>query len=197
MEQRKLKNVKVFFMNADNLGFQAGSFDIALCGFMGWSDCFDFVNNKFTRPDTKIHEIWRVVRSGGKFVCSSWEEQEDLSWMEEAIIRHYPAILEDRHFLEQRPIGVAYEKPQGYEIIFRSAGFRDVGVSRHSMTFISTDEEEWWRQMQHLGWGSYLQRIKAEERQRVKEAIFMDLQPYKRPDGIRFKKSTFFVSGVK
>ena len=184
-------------MNAKNLGFQTGLFDIALCGFMGWDDCFDFVNVKFTRPDTKAYEIWRVLRSGGKFVCCSWDEQEDVTWMEEAILRYYPAILKDREYLEQHPIGMSYEKAQGYEIIFRSAGFRDVEVSKQSMTFISTDEEEWWQQMQHLGWKSFIDRIGTDELRRIKEAIFNDLQPYKRIDGIHFKKAAFFVDSVK
>ena len=129
-------------MNAKSLGFQSNSFDMALCGFMGWDDCFDFVNFKFTRPDTKAPEIWRVLRRGGKFVCCSWDEQEDLTWMEEKILQYYPAILKDSEYLERRPIGMAYEKAQGYESIFRSAGFKDIEISTHSMTFISSDEEE-------------------------------------------------------
>jgi hypothetical protein len=56
------------------------------------------------------------------------------------------------------------------------------------MIFISTDEEEWWRQMQHVGWSSLLNKIGADDLQRIKEAIFKDLQPYKRTVGIHFKK---------
>ena len=184
-------------MNAKHLGFQAGSFDIAVCGFMGWDDCFNFVKFKFTRPDTKAPEIWRVLRREGKFVCCSWDEQEDLTWMEEKILQYYPAILKDNEYLEKRPIGMAYEKAQGYEIIFKSAGFKDIEISTHSMTFISSDEEEWWRQMQHLGWGSLTNKIRSAELQRIKEMIFKDLQPYRRAGGIHFKKVAFFVCGVK
>ncbi len=187
-------------MNAKNLGFQTGSFDIALSGFMGWYDCFDFVHLKFTQPDTKAKEIWRVLRDGGRFVNCSWDEQEDLAWMEDAILRHYPAILQDREYLERRPIGMAYEKAEGYEIILRSAGFRRIEMSKETMTFVSTDEDEWWRQMEHLGWDSLVKKIgrgETEELQRVKEAIFADLQPYKQADGIHFRKVVFFVSSVK
>jgi SAM-dependent methyltransferase len=181
-------------MNAKNLGFPTGSFDLALCGFMGWDDCFDFVNFKFTQPEMKAKEIWRVLRDGGKFVCCSWEVQEDLAWMEDAILRRYPAILEDREYLERRPIGMAYEKADGCEIIFRCAGFRDIEVFKESMTFVSTDEEEWWRQMQNIGWDSLIRKIgcgETGELRRVKEAIFRDLQPYKRSDGIHFEKVVF------
>jgi len=187
-------------MNAKNLGFQAGSFDVAICGFMGWYDCFDFTHGEFTQPDTKAKEFWRVLRDGGRFVCCSWDRQEDVSWMEDAIIRHYPAILEDREYLERRPIGMAYEKAEGYEIIFQSVGFREIEIFREAMTFISTDEEEWWRQMQHLGWDSLIEKIEndgTDQLQRVKEAIFKALQRYKQADGIHFDKVVFFVCGVK
>lgn len=184
-------------MNARNLGFPAGTFDVALCGFMGWYDCFDFTHLEFTQPDTKAKEIRRVLREGGRFVCCSWEEQEDLAWMEAAILRHYPAILQDDEYLERRPIGMAYEKAPGYEIILESAGFRGIDISKETMTFVSTDEDEWWRQMLHLGWESLVDKIEADELHRVQEAIFRDLQPHRQADGIHFNKVVFFVSAVK
>ena len=190
----------MLFTNAKHLGFRTGSFDIALSGFMGWYDCFDFVRGEFTQPDTKAPEIRRVLREGGRFICCSWEEQEDLAWMEEAILRHYPQILEDAEYLERRPIGMAYEKAPWYEVILRSAGFRDIEVFREVMTFVSADEEEWWQQMQEVGWASLLAKIEnqgPDRLPRVKEAIFKDLQRYKQADGIHFDKVVFFVHGVK
>jgi len=187
-------------MNAKNLAFKAGSFDVAICGFMGWYDCFDFANNLFTQPDTKSKEIWRVLKDGGRFISCSWEKQEDVSWMEEEIIRHYPAILEDREYLERRPIGMAYEKAEGYEIILRSAGFRKIKTIKEESTFISTDEGEWWQQMQQLGWASLLDKIERnghDQLQSIKDKIFNDLQQYKMADGIHFNKKVFFVHGMK
>jgi ubiquinone/menaquinone biosynthesis C-methylase UbiE len=184
-------------MNAKHLGFQTGSFDIAICGFMGWYDCFDFALGEFTHPDTKAKEIWRVLRKGGKFVCCSWQEQEDLRWMEEAMLRHYPAILEDSEYLRRRPIGTAYENAAGYEIILYRACFREIEVLKDRMTFVSTDEEEWWKQMQSLGWDSLIQKIESDQLQKVKEAIFEDLQRFKHADGFHFDKDVFFVSSLK
>ena len=195
-----MENVAVLFTNARNLGFPAGSFDIALCGFMGWGDCFDFVQFKFTQPDTKAKEIWRVLREGGKFVCCSWEAQEDFAFMERAMLRYYPAILQDDQYLTQRPIGMSYEKAEGYEIILRAAGFENIDVSRETAEFVSTDEEEWWRQMQYIGWDVFFEKIRVEDEhkpQRIKEAILKDLQSHKRQDGIHFTKTVFFICGVK
>lgn len=167
---------------------------------MGWDDCFDFARGEFTQPDTKAKEVWRVLRDGGRFVCCSWEEQEDLRWMEEAVIRHYPAILEDREYLEQRPIGMSYEKAEGYETILRAAGFTNLEVAKEVMTCVSTDEEEWWRQMEQVGWDSLIRKIEsggADQLQRLKEAIFGDLASYRHADGFHFDKVVFFVCGTK
>jgi ubiquinone/menaquinone biosynthesis C-methylase UbiE len=183
IERKKLVNAAALFTNARNLGFPAGSFDRIICGFMGWYDCFDFTHNEFTQPEAKAREIWRVLKDEGQFTCCSWEEQEDLRWMEEAILRYYPAILEDPEYLQERPIGMAYEKAAGYEIILHSAGFRDIGVTKEAAGFVSTDEEEWWRQMRFVGWDSLIEKIDRKgdgSLQRIKEAIFAGLQQFKR-----------------
>jgi SAM-dependent methyltransferase len=167
---------------------------------MGWSDCFDFVRLEFTQADTKAQEIWRVLREGGRFVCCSWEVQEDLAWMEEAMLRHYPALLQDGEYQQQRPIGAAYEKPEGYEIILRTAGFQNFEIYRERAEFVSTDEEEWWLQMQYIGWDRFfekIQKVEVDKHQKIKEAIFKDLQAYKQSDGIHFIKTALYVSGVK
>jgi len=167
---------------------------------MGWYDCFDFDKGEFTQPDTKAKEIWRVLRDGGRFVCCTWEKQEGISWMEEAIYRHYPEILEDSEYLKRRPIGMAYEKVDGYEIIFQRAGFRNIRIIRETMTFVSTDEEEWWRMMLYLGWDSFIDKIMndgTDQLQRIKGAIFKDLQSHKHADGILFDKVVFIVYGHK
>ena len=188
------------FVNAKNLAFPAGAFDIVLTGFVGWYDCFDFTLGEFTQPDTKAGEIWRVLRDGGRFVCCSWENQADLRWMEEAILRHYPAMLEDSKYLERRPIGTAYENPDGYRIILPGVGFREIGVRRETMTFVSTDEEAWWRQMINLGWDSLIRKVEnagADRLHRLKDAVFADLQRHKQAGGIHFDKTVFFVIAVK
>jgi hypothetical protein len=167
---------------------------------MGWDDSFDFTTLKFTREDRKGTEIWRVLRQAGKFVCCSWEAQEDLAWMEQAMLKHFPALLQDAEYLRRRPIGMSYEKAEGYRIIFHTAGFRDVRITKETAEFVSTDEEEWWRQMNQVGWESIIERIEQadiDQLHRIKHAIFTDLQPYKQEDGIHFSKTVFYISGVK
>ena len=192
-----MENASVAFINAKNLAFKHVCFDIAICGFMGWDDCFDFNLNQFIEPDTKIKEIWRTLNDGGQFICCSWEMQEDVQWLEDAVIRHHPAILEDSEYLKHRPIGMAYEKADGYKLILRSGGFREIETIKEEMTFVSTDKEEWWRQMQHLGWADIFEKVKPDRLQSIKKAIFEELQPYQHADGLHFNKRVFFIRGVK
>jgi hypothetical protein len=68
------------------------------------------------------------------------------------------------------------------------------------MTFVSTDKEEWWRQMLEVGWESLIENIErrgAGQLQRVKAAILADLQRFQHADGIHFAKTVFFCRGVK
>ena len=95
---------------------------------------------------------------------------------------------------------MANETAQGYQIIFQAAGFREIEISRETAEFVSTDEEEWWRQMRRVGWESFFDKVasdSADKLQRVKDAILQDLQPTKQPDGIHFTKAAFYVHGVK
>lgn len=190
----------MLFNNATRLGFRTGTFDRVICGFMGWDDCFDFSTMEFTDPETKAREIWRVLKTGGWFVVCSWAIQQDVTWMENAILRHYPTILQDPDYLAERPIGMSYENTEGYEIILRQASFSRIEWQVEENIFISTDEAEWWRQMRRVGWDSLLDKIKAqqpERYQKLKQAIFEDLQQFKHPDGLHFMKSVFFIRGIK
>ena len=158
---------------------------------------FDFARGEFKQLDSKAKGIWRVLRDGGRFVCGSWEKQEGITWMENAIRRYYPEILDDSEYLERRPVGMAYENAEGYEIIFQKAGFRNFDVIREAMTFVSSDEDEWWEMMLYVGWDTYIEKIENDRLEKIKNEIFKDLQSHKQVDGIHFEKIVFFVHGEK
>jgi SAM-dependent methyltransferase len=200
IEKQELDNAAALHMNAENMGFPSGSFDLALCGFIGWDDCFDFGRGEFTGPDPRTGEIWRVLRAGGRVGISTWERQADLDWMEETFMRYFPSILSEREFIERRPIGYSRESAAGYVTILKSAGFRDIETFNEKVTFVSADEELWWEQMRNLGWYRFFERVEAEgadRLQRLRAGVFSDLQPHKQADGIHFTKAVAFVFGRK
>jgi SAM-dependent methyltransferase len=167
---------------------------------MGWYDCFDFIHGRFTRPDKKSKEIWRVLKEGGKVVICFWDRQEDLRWMEEAFLRNFPALAEDKDYIEGSPIGMANENPEGYQLILKDAGFTNIEVFNERAEFVSTVEEDWWEQMRAVGWDRFFKKVESNSANtltRIKESIFRELQTHKRPDGIYFTRSAFLITGRK
>jgi SAM-dependent methyltransferase len=201
IEKHKLNNAYVLQMNAENLGFEDGSFDLALCGFVGWDYCFDFVRGESIGPDTRLEEIRRVLKAGGRVGFSSWERQDDIEWMEEMFLRHFPSIASDHEKdVGRRPLVYSKESTEGFQKILRNGGFEAIEIFKEKAEFVSTDEEEWWEQMRRVGWYRYFERIEgvsSEELHRFKKAVFSALHHYKQADGIHFTKSVFFVFGTK
>ena len=185
-------------MNAENMGFEPGSYDFALCGFMGWDDYYDFVLNEFTGPDPRMQEIYRVLRTGGRVGLSSWEKQADLDWMQDILIEHFPSIVTRRNGESaEQPLVYSKENPAGIEQILTSAGFNNIQVFKETTEFVSPDEETWWRQMRSVGWYRYFEELSADELIIFKKIVFNDLRALKHEDGIHFSKTVIFVSAEK
>lgn len=198
IEKQELHNANITLMNADNLGFRDRSFDYVLCGFIGWDYCYDFMRHEFTAPDPRGREIYRVLRNGGRFGLSSWQEQADLDWMQDILIKHFPFIA-NRQDGERasRPLAYSQENRPGLEEILSSAGFKNIQTFEEITEFSSPDEETWWRQMRNVGWHRYLEEMDAKTLSDFKKIVFDALQAHKTDDGIDFSKTVIFAFGEK
>ena len=177
------------------MGFESGSYDYALCGFMILDDYYNFLHNEFTGLDPRMQEIYRGLRAGGRVGLSPWEKQADLDWMQEILTRHFPSIVtrENGEGTEQ-PLVYSKENPAGLEQILTSAGFRNIKVYNETAEFVSPDEETWWRQMQSVGWWRYFEKIGVDEFGSFKKIVFHALQAHKQLDGIHFPNLSFISS---
>ncbi|MEI6509904.1 MAG: methyltransferase domain-containing protein [bacterium] len=199
IERRGLKNISLAQMDAASLDFPGGQFDRALCGFVGWSYCFDFEMQEFTGPDTRLAEISRVLKAGGRVGISSWSKQEDLDWLGEQFRRYLPEYVADH---EEEDIVTVYsrENAMGLERILRAGGFQEIAITAETAAFVSRDEEEWWLQMWGAGWKEYIDRVACTDTtvlKQFKERVFENLQPHREHDGIHFAKSVLFAFGSK
>lgn len=201
ISQYDIHNALCVQMDAADLGLIADCFDIVLSGFIGWDYCFDFVLNRFTRPDIYMKEIHHVLRPGGLLLVSSWSLQDDLEWFAKTIRKYMQQLAPD--FTKQHPINslpYSKETTRGLEIIFKSAGFTDIRCYTEQADFSSPDENTWWEQMRRAGWAWYLADLKKfslEKYKLFKEKVFEDLQSCKSSVGIIFSKSVIFTSGYK
>jgi ubiquinone/menaquinone biosynthesis C-methylase UbiE len=199
--ERGLRNTALAHMDARNLGFMRGLFDRVLCGFVGWSDCFDFTRMRSTGPDTRLLEITRVLRDGGQVGISSWERQEDLEWLGEQFRGYFPAYVADQE-RETGSVMMVYSKEnaKGLESILREIGYQGVEIIIETAEFVSTDEEEWWWQVWGAGWWQHMDRVArtdADKLERFKGQVFENLQRHKQNDGIHFSKTVLFAFGKK
>jgi SAM-dependent methyltransferase len=193
-------------MNAEDLDFPDGSFDLALCGFMGWDYCYDFGLGKFVGPDTRMQEIRRVLRDGGRVGFSTWERQEDIEWLEAIFLWHFPSLAPDadgRAGDVRRETVYSRENASGYVQILRDAGFEDFQAICETVDCVHTGieaKEAWWEQMRMVGWDRLLEQVAGlgpDRLERFKETVFEALERQMRADGIHFAKSVSFIFGTK
>jgi SAM-dependent methyltransferase len=191
-------------MNAENLDFPDGSFDLALCGFVGWDYCYDFVLGEFTAPDTRMQEIWRVLRDGGRVGFSIWERQEDIEWLEAMFVWHFPSLAPGTDESRVRREAVySKENAKGYVQILRHAGFRDLEIVSETVDCVCAGgeaKEAWWQQMRSVGWDRPFENVESlgpDRLREFKQAVFKGLERHKRADGVHFAKAVSFVFGAK
>ena len=199
IQKRGLRNTAWAQMDATKLGFMNGLFDRALCGFIGWNYCFDFVRCEFTSPDIILAEISRVLRVGGRVGISSWAMQEDLDWLGDQFRRYLPAYVADRKRDSALTV-YSKENAKGLEMVLREGCFQDIEIATETAEFVSTDEEEWWWQVWGAGWQENIDRVAhsdADKFKKFKKQVFDNLQIYKRSDGIHFQKTVLFALGNK
>lgn len=205
IETQNMDTVSAFLMNAEDLDFPGGSFDLALCGFMGWDYCYDFVLGEFTGPDTRMQEIRRVLRDGGRVGFSVWERQEDIEWLEALFCWHIPSLASKTNPVRgvRRETVYSQENARDYVHLLRNAGFKEIEIASETVDCVNAGQEAkeaWWEQMRAVGWDNVFDQVSSLEPDRLqgfKEAVFIALERQMRVDGIHFAKSVSFVFATK
>jgi ubiquinone/menaquinone biosynthesis C-methylase UbiE len=190
MRQGLEESIAFVQTDANALGFLSETFHTVLANFVGWDDCFDFERMEFIGPDKMTSEIMRVLRPGGQVGIGSWVEQSDIDWIVGAFKKYLPACEKDI-------IGYGKENPQGFKVILQSGGFENIQVYEETTNFVSPDAETWWRQMKQATNKFFRQISDPSVLESLKEQVFVDLQEFQYPEGIRFKKTVFFAFGTK
>ncbi len=189
-----LHNARVIQMDAGNLGFEDNTFDYVLSGFIGWDGWFDFARCEVV-DNTRLEEIHRVLKDGGRIGLSSWALQEENEFMSKLVVRY---LLVKPAGKKRVPLNYSKETAEGLEKMLFSAGFEDIKVLTEKADIVYNDEQHWWKYMQSIGWRPYLEKVKNTGKlENLKEDVAKGLQNYKYADSVRFTKHVLFSFGTK
>ena len=184
------ENLAFVQTDANTLSFLSETFHTVLANFVGWDDCYDFDQKEFISSDKKMSEVMRILKPGGQVGIGSWVEQSDLDWIIEAFKKYLPEY-------EDNISCYGKENPEGYRTILQDGGFTDIRVFVETTNFVSPDKETWWQQMMQAV-SEYFKLVSDQiALGNFKESVFVDLQQFKYPEGIRFSKTVSYAFGTK
>ncbi|MGD2073286.1 MAG: class I SAM-dependent methyltransferase, partial [Candidatus Thorarchaeota archaeon] len=197
IERCGITNVKMLYMNAQNMDFDDESFDCVISGFIGWDDYFDFEKGNHIKPDKMIGEIYRVLKKGGRVGISGWNFPGENLLMRELLFRHLHA---DSPYRKEVFSWSHVETAEGWRTILETAGFVDIQTLIEHYDCVYLSEEEWWNEVMDLDWKEVMDDLEQKGSVTVsalKEEVFEMLQNYKNSDGIHQTRDAIMAFGIK
>lgn len=167
--RRGAANVSFERADAEELPFDAGPFDVALCvlGMMYPAD-----------PQKAIDQMLRVLRPGGRAVVCVWGRRDRCGW--NAI---FP-IVDARVASDVCPMFFSLGAPGGLQLAFERAGFVDLREEREEMTLEWKDGEAACAAVFPGGPVALpYSKFDAETRAAVHAEYLESIAPYRREDG--------------
>jgi SAM-dependent methyltransferase len=196
--RRRIASATALPMDAACMAFRDQSFDVVLCGFVGWCGIFDFERCEYVERDRILEEMTRVAAAGGQIAISGWLFQEDNEWMGRLIGRHHPGGA--RSSGDEPVLCYSKETEQGWVEILRHAGLRHTRVVLESRDFVYRDAGEWLETMRCSGWRDHIDAIGALEsgpRDRFESDAIELLYEHRHPDGIHYTREVVIALGEK
>jgi ubiquinone/menaquinone biosynthesis C-methylase UbiE len=195
-----IENVQFRTMKASNLKFDDNSFDNILCGFIGFSDSYDFENNQFIGTNAKMKEIFRVLKSGGEAAFSTWEYQQDIE-VARGLLQKYLRYKNMKKTDEIENLSISYSKESvdGFKLIMKDAGFNKIKIFSKDYNIIYKSVDEWWDKMENAAW--IMKNTLNHDLNKLNDlkntSLPHGIRDFKKEEGYIFQKSVIFANGTK
>ncbi len=179
-----LTNVQLSRMDADHLEFPDGVFDRVTCAFSLFF---------FHAPDTALHEMYRMLKAGGRIgvtVFGGAPPPFSPGWgifAEQA--RAYAAAV-------RTPGRVVYT-PDEARALLSGVGFADAQARLEAYEVVFEKEEDWWGFQLTLGNRATILRMSEETRARFKEEYLAKMRPLFREDGLHLGVSVVYATASR
>ncbi len=193
------RSVKFHTMEAINLKFEDNSFDNALCGFIGFTDSFDFEKKQFIN-NAKMKEIFRVLKPGGEAAFSTWAYQQDIE-AARTLLQQYlrDKRLKPKNEIDELHISYSKESINGFKLIMEDAGFEKIRIFVKDFNIIYKSIEEWWEVMEFAAW--IMRYTLNQDLNKLNDlkgtCLPQGIRAFKKDEGYTFQKSVIFAYGAK
>jgi SAM-dependent methyltransferase len=186
--QRGLTNFSTHQADAHDLPFPDRSFDLATCrfGVMFFEDC-----------EKALRELHRVLKPGARACFLAWGPFEQPYWSSTmgVVVKHVGGSTLET----DGPDPFRFAQPGSLSRVLRNAGFGDVAeeTKRVSWTWPGSAEEVWqYVQAVSTPFRSLLQRVPAEEWDRVNADVHRAIRQYVKGDSVEFGAVVVLASGT-
>jgi SAM-dependent methyltransferase len=166
-----------------NLGFPAGSFDVAVCAFGIF-----FVEDM----DAQLSRIVSAVKPGGRVMISNFQE-------------NYFHPLKDL-FINRLAVYGVQNPPQSWKRIaheagcrqlFETAGLANIRVEQKNVGYYLGSADEWWDIVWNAGYRRLVGQLSELERGRFKQEHLREVEALRTNDGIWLDVGVLFTIGTK
>ncbi len=171
------KNALLQCMDAEELEFEDGSFDIVYCGF-----------GLFFFPDLRkaMDEFRRVLKPGGRIAVSTWGD-----------------IGKTRLPLKQKLISLGIDPnvaarpmptPQELQELFEESQFSAIEIVPDKLDHIYLNFDHWWDCLWKHAMRSILEKLTEEQIAAIKEELSSELESFSRPDGFHEDFNVYYTT---
>jgi SAM-dependent methyltransferase len=178
-----LDNFELYKMDAEQLQFRDGIFDVVTCAFSLFF---------FSSIDVALREMYRVLAPGGRIGLALFGGAPPFEpgwriFAEQA--RAYNAAV-------RTPQRVVYS-PDDAQSILLDAGFAEAQIHRETYDVVYADLDEWWAFQFTLGNRATLMRMDEATRAKFKENYLAKLRPLLQVDGLHLGVSVVYALARK
>lgn len=172
------KNIQLQVMDAEQLNFPEGTFDMVFCGF-----------GLFFMPnvDKALSECRRVLKKEGVLAVSIWGPRDYSYILLRELIASYP--------INTTVVAHNFEETESVISLLKKAKFHDITIEEDTLDFVYPSIDAWWDSLWGHGTRVLLEQLSKDEQYELLQSLKEKLTPHVKHDGLHnMFKAYYFLS---
>ncbi|MCT4598132.1 MAG: methyltransferase domain-containing protein [Vallitalea sp.] len=176
--ERNIENAEVYMIDVEEMSFDEQTFDYIISGF--------FITHLFYF-ESKLSNITKILKKGGKFSFTTWGEQKDQKWLTQII---------DKYIDKNTSTEIRYNTVDCIVNELKESDFHTIRVHEEQPYVIYNNQDAWWKEMYSNAFRGIIEEIKVQGMNRLesfKADVNEGLKKFTREDGIYFKMPVIYA----